>query len=77
MSEMRDFQKTLEVDLRLNYSKEQDQLDFLIDQVFSSNDDEVKNYLSLRSLVYLKVTLINFLRFQISLDFNCCMTSQY
>ena len=74
MSEMRDFQKTLEVDLRLNYSKEQDQLDFLIDQVFSSNDDEVKNYLSLRSLVYLKVTLINFLRFQISLDSICWMT---
>ena len=71
MSEMRDFQKILEVDLRLNYSKEQDQLDFLIDQVFSSNDDEVKNYLSLRSLVYLKVTLINFLRFQISLDSIC------
>ena len=74
MSEMRDFQKTLEVDLRLNYSKEQDQLDFLIDQVFSSNDDEVKNYLSLRSLVYLKVTLINFVRFQISLDSICWMT---
>ena len=74
MSEMRDFQKILEVDLRLNYSKEQDQLDFLIDQVFSSNDDEVKNYLSLRSLVYLKVTLINFLRFQISLDSICWMT---
>ena len=74
MSEMTDFQKTLEVDLRLNYSKEQDQLDFLIDQVFSSNDDEVKNYLSLRSLVYLKVTLINFLRFQISLDSICWMT---
>ena len=74
MSEMRDFQKTLEVDLRLNYSKEQDQLDFLIDQVFSSNDYEVKNYLSLRSLVYLKVTLINFLRFQISLDSICWMT---
>ena len=71
---MRDFQKTLEVDLRLNYSKEQDQLDFLIDQVFSSNDDEVKNYLSLRSLVYLKVTLINFLTFQISLDSICWMT---
>ena len=71
---MRDFQKILEVDLRLNYSKEQDQLDFLIDQVFSSNDDEVKNYLSLRSLVYLKVTLINFLRFQISLDSICWMT---